>query len=184
MTDSLLQQDAIIFHEMMAHLPLFSHPNPRQVAILHDHQRDIAHEVLKHPGITLMQETAETGSVDVLIIADEIKGDNYKNYFHLLHRDGILVQLSESPFHLASLKTTQHALQSAGFHDIHIIQFPQPSYPSGWRAAMLAVKYGVLKRPREKDIFNKSFGTRFYNLDIHKAAFAMPEFLRTEFVSD
>ena len=36
----------------------------------------------------------------------------------------------------------------------------------------------------EKDIFNKSFSTRFYNLDVHKAAFALPEFMRIELVSD
>lgn len=192
MIESILAEDGIIYHEMMAHLPLFAHPKPRQVAILHDRTKLIAHEIQKHPAIQPIihgdhidaLSNIAANSLDVLIIADNIKTDNYVKHFQMLHTNGILMQQSETPFDLTTLKYIQQTLRSAGFYDIHAIQFPQPSFTSGWRAAVLAVKYGTLKRPREKDIFNKSFSTRFYNLDVHKAAFALPEFMRVELISD
>ena len=74
----------------------------------------------------------------------------------------------------------QQSILSAGFFDVLPLHFPEPGFTSGWRAAMMAMKQGTIKRPREKDIFNKAFTTRYYNLDVHRAAFALPEFMRKE----
>jgi len=52
--------------------------------------------------------------------------------------------------------------------------------PSGSRTAIMAIKTGTFKRIREKDIYNKPFATKFYNFDMHKAALALPEFVREE----
>lgn len=188
MVETLFGQDAVIYQEMMSHLPVFAHPKPQQIAILHDNNRSIEQEILKHPAINQIHHSETlpllaANSLDILIIADGKTENCYKNHFQLLNSNGILVQQSESPFDLAALKHIQQLLQSAGFLDIHTLHFPQPSCKAGWRAAVLAVKHGVLKRPREKDIFNKPFRTRYYNLDVHKAAFALPEFMRGELVS-
>ncbi|MDP8234215.1 MAG: polyamine aminopropyltransferase [Candidatus Saelkia tenebricola] len=43
--------DEFIYHEMMAHVPLFSHPNPEQVLIIGGGDGGILREVLKHKGI-------------------------------------------------------------------------------------------------------------------------------------
>ncbi|MEN8218573.1 MAG: hypothetical protein ABFS56_19835 [Pseudomonadota bacterium] len=48
--------------------------------------------------------------------------------------------------------------------------------PSGWWTATLAGS-GDLTQFREEDAQNKSFGTRYYNAEIQKASFVLPNFL-------
>src|SRR5207244_6315376 len=43
--------DTYVYHEMLAHPALFSHPNPRDVAIVGGGDVHLVTEVLKHPGI-------------------------------------------------------------------------------------------------------------------------------------
>ncbi len=43
--------DTYVYHEMLAHPALFSHPNPRSVAVVGGGDVHLVAEVLKHPGI-------------------------------------------------------------------------------------------------------------------------------------
>lgn len=43
--------DEHIYHEMMTHIPLFAHPNPKRVLIIGGGDGGIAREALRHPGI-------------------------------------------------------------------------------------------------------------------------------------
>jgi spermidine synthase len=43
--------DTYVYHEMLAHPALFSHPNPRHVAVVGGGDVHLVAEVLKHPGI-------------------------------------------------------------------------------------------------------------------------------------
>lgn len=43
------EKDEFIYHEMMVHVPLFSHPNPKRVLIIGGGDGGILREVLKHP---------------------------------------------------------------------------------------------------------------------------------------
>ncbi len=43
------QNDEFVYHEMMTHVPLFSHPNPKRVLIIGGGDGGIAREVLRHP---------------------------------------------------------------------------------------------------------------------------------------
>ncbi|EKD73969.1 MAG: hypothetical protein ACD_45C00123G0003 [uncultured bacterium] len=205
--DSLFERDITIYHEMMSHVPLFAHRNPRKIAILNDPDRGIEQEVLKHPTVTEVWQIAQTKhdhtskdprvkdcygtfsqclkrlkpeSLDIVIINNHPLPPHINHYFKLLSAEGILIQQSDSPFKLHALKSMQQDILTAGFYDVLPLHFPQPSYTSGWRSAMMATKHGTIKRPREKDIFNKPFSTCYYNLDVHKAAFALPEFMRKE----
>lgn len=117
---------------------------------------------------------------DVIFISALLTKPLYQEYFNLLHPQGILVQPSESPFYLAHIKKIVTKLDDIDFHDMQILNFPQPSYPSGTRSAILALKNGVFRRVPEKLIFNKKFSTRYYNYDIHKASLVLPEFARGE----
>ena len=203
MTEPLFDHDALIYREMMTHIPLFAHRNPQKIAILDENQRGLSEEVLKHPTVATVWQ-AETphailtdprisyfansinefllrkegkDSLDVLIIGSVTKPD-FNHCFESLHKDGLFIQLCESTFDLLALKNIQQQLKATGFADILPLNFPQPNFTSGWRAAILASKEGTVKRPREKDIFNKTFSTSYYNLDMHRAAFALPEFMR------
>jgi spermidine synthase len=45
------ERDEFIYHEMIAHVPLFSHPDPRQVLIIGGGDGGTLREVLRHPGV-------------------------------------------------------------------------------------------------------------------------------------
>ncbi len=47
----LSEKDEFVYHEMMAHLPLCTHPSPETVLIIGGGDGGTAREVLKHPGI-------------------------------------------------------------------------------------------------------------------------------------
>ena len=44
-------RDNFFYHEMMAHAPLFTHPNPRNVVIIGGGDCGTLREVLRHPGV-------------------------------------------------------------------------------------------------------------------------------------
>jgi len=205
MSESLLDRDALIYREMMAHTPLFTHRNPQTVAIWDGNDRGIIQETLKHQTVATLWQMGSSayhdprvkhfaGSInefltqtdrtalDILIVGHHTAAIDFLHCMNALHADGLFIQLCESSFDIATLKNIQQQLKTAGFCDILPLNFPQPHFTSGWRSAVMAIKEGTIKRPREKDIFNKPFTTSYYNLDMHRAAFALPEFMREELI--
>ncbi len=47
----LSERDEFVYHEMIAHVPLFLHPDPRRVLIIGGGDGGTAREVLRHPGL-------------------------------------------------------------------------------------------------------------------------------------
>ncbi len=196
------QANKMIYREMMVHPVLFTHPHPRKVMLINQTDPALPEECLKHSAVTEIVYIAPSLSqknprithhfqdidgwlnqsinhyFDVIIAAGPILANHFLTYANQLHADGILLQQADSVFQLNVLKETEKQLLSAGFCDTQIIHFPQPDFSSGWRSAVMAIKKGAFKRLREKDIFNKPFATHYYNFDMHKAALAIPEFMR------
>jgi spermidine synthase len=105
----------------------------------------------------------------------------YRDCFACLTEHGMVVQQSESAlYHLKLIGEMRNAMSSAGFGHLQTLFFPQCLYPSGWWSATIAGKSG-LKKTREQDSENKSFDTVYYNVDIHKASLAQPEFFKKAF---
>ncbi len=52
----LTTRDNFLYHEMMSHPALFSHPDPRRVLIIGGGDCGTLREVLKHPGVQLAQQ--------------------------------------------------------------------------------------------------------------------------------
>lgn len=128
----------------------------------------------------LMQ--GEAKSFDIIIQGHHAEGflqEQYQHYHQALHDDGILVQpCIASLLQFKTLKPVFLNMEQAGFHDWQTLNFPQPSYPGGFRTVVMAAKNPAVKRIREKDIYNRNFQTRYYNFDTHKSALALPEFAR------
>lgn len=47
----LTEEDEFVYHEMMAHVPLMAHPEPKRVLIVGGGDGGVLREVLRHPGV-------------------------------------------------------------------------------------------------------------------------------------
>jgi spermidine synthase len=132
---------------------------------------------------------APAGSIDVIIVdstdpvgpAEGLFSEPFfRDCLKALRPGGLLVQQSESPlFHTDKIIVPLHkAMRDAGFQDTRTLHYFQCSYPSGWWTSTMACKDGAIDGFREDDVANRPFETQYYNADIHRAAFATPEFLR------
>lgn len=219
-------RDNFLYHEMMTHPVLYTHPDPKRVWIIGGGDCGSLREVLRHSevekavqieideqvtrlaekyfpdlcelnadpraellfidGIKWVRES-ESSSVDVIIVdstdpvgpAEGLFNEAfYRECLRCLGPDGILVQQSESPLFHEELIHDMHAtMQRAGFGSTRTFYFPQCLYPSGWWSGTMACQR-ALPEFREAAAASASFGTRYYNPEIHKAAFATPNFMR------
>jgi spermidine synthase len=138
-------------------------------------------------GIQWMKDVSP-GLLDVIIVdSTDPKGPGevlfspefYSACHRALDEGGLIVQQSESPLiHMAILERMYRSLQAARFADARTLFFPQPIYPTGWWSATIGAKNTRLGDFRESDVATKAFETLYYNAQIHRAAFAEPEFFR------
>ena len=223
----LTTRDNFLYHEMMSHPALFTHPRAKRVVIIGGGDCGTLREVLKHEevesavqvdidervtrlseryfpelcdsnadpraqllfadGVKYMAEL-EPESIDVVIVdstdpvgpAEGLFNEAfYRSCLEALKNGGILVQQSESPLvHLDLIKSMRNAMRAAGFQAVRTLPFPQPCYPSGWWSCTMARKGIDLSGFRERGSATKQFETRYYNVDVHRAALAQPEFMK------
>ncbi len=220
-------RDNFLYHEMMSHPALFTHPRAKRVVIIGGGDCGTLREVLKHEevesaiqveidervtrlaeryfpelcesnndpraqllfvdGIKWMAE-CEPETLDLIIVdstdpvgpAEGLFGEAfYVSCMKALRTGGILVQQSESPLiHLNLIKAMRNAMKAAGFQAVRTLPFPQPAYPTGWWSCTMARKNADLSSFRERGAATKQFATRYYNVDTHRAALAVPEFMK------
>ncbi len=150
-------------------------------------------EVLIQDGIRYLRESR--GQWDVILVdsTDPIgpasglfEEDFYRECFESLKSDGILVAQSESPFyHLDLQARMKKALSRAGFPCVYFYTGPVPTYPSGfWSWVMASRRYHPLKDFREERVEALGVGLRYYTPQIHKAAFALPAFMKNALEGD
>lgn len=225
-------RENFIYHEMLTHPALFSHPAAKKVAIIGGGDCGTLREVLKHAsveeaiqveidervtrlseqyfpalcesnddpraklmfidGVAWMAEI-EQESLDLIIIdstdpvgpAEGLFGPEFlENACKALRNGGILIQQTESPLlHMDILMETRYNMMQAGFVTTQTLFFPQPIYPSGWWSATMARKGADLAGFREMGAASRDFETRYYNVETHKAALALPEFVKKTFKS-
>ena len=135
-------------------------------------------------------KNAAPDSVDIIIVdsTDPVgpalglfSEDFYRDCFNCLSENGMIVQQSESAlYNMKLIGEMRNAMSVSGFNRLQTLFFPQCLYPSGWWSATIASK-ADLTTFREQDSANKPFDTLYYNVDIHKASFAQPEFFKKAF---
>ncbi|AQS58217.1 polyamine aminopropyltransferase [Desulforamulus ferrireducens] len=216
-------KDEFVYHEMISHVALNTHPNPKKVLVIGGGDGGVIREVIKHPSVEkailveIDRRVVETSKqylpeiacglddprVEVLfedgikyaqehknefdiIITDStdpigpavglFEGSFYKSCYEALKEDGIFVAQTESPYHDAELipKIQKNIRSLYPITKVYLAHIP--TYPGGcWTFTMGSKKYD----PEAVDLSNKpTFDTRYYNHEIHKAAFVLPNFVR------
>ncbi|UCH06077.1 MAG: polyamine aminopropyltransferase [Deltaproteobacteria bacterium] len=223
------ERDEFVYHEMLAHVPLFSHPEPHHVLIVGGGDGGTAREVLKHEGISRIQlveideevmsvsrdyfpalaqsldhpkvhvlvkdaveylkETKEKFDIILIDSTDPVIEQSgglftvpfYRDCLNALTDKGIMAAQVGDVFFESNLVTSVLRNLKEAFHIAKLFSAPIPSYtifPYCFAFCSNRIKpQGGLGLSR----FDGSFETKYYNPQIHQAAFALPEYLRRDF---
>ncbi|MCC5466946.1 polyamine aminopropyltransferase [Pelosinus baikalensis] len=217
--------DEFIYHEMIVHVPLFTHPSPKKVLVIGGGDGGTIREVVrhdcvekaemveidglvvdvckkflpeiseaiihKHPklelkigdGISHMKEAENKYDIIIVDCSDPIgpgKGlftpEFYTNVYKALKEDGLFVQQTESPFYHQELITYVNKEIRQLFPITKMYLANIPTYPSGLHCFTIgSKKYDPIKSSMEN---LQGLTTRYYNKDIHKSSFVLPNFVQ------
>lgn len=228
----LAEQDEFVYHELMAHVPILTHPNPKRVLIVGGGDGGVAREILRHEnvervvlleqdpavveaskkffptvssaldhpklevlsenGISYVKEAAE-GSFDVIIVdsADPMgpgvaifDAQFYKDCHRILSHEGVLVTQSASPSGAPNeFKEVYKAYYNLfGDDKVHCYFVDAPLYSTGSWTFSFCSKGSVhpIHSLQEKvaDDFSQRQDLKYYNPEMHKAVFAVPNYVR------
>jgi spermidine synthase len=216
-------EDEFIYHEMIAHVPLLTHPDPKKVAVIGGGDGGAIREILKHPGVeevylveidsrvvevskkylpeisgalddSRVQVRIEDGiefigknkgAFDVVLVdsTDPVGPavglfvqEFYRSIYQSLRNDGVFVAQTESPFFNKDLISNVFRDVSSIFPIARLYLCSIPTYPSGlWSFTMGSKVYDPMKVSEDRIAV---LDTKYYCSAIHKAAFALPPFVR------
>jgi len=222
----LTEKDEFTYHEMISHVPLFTHPHPEHVLVIGGGDGGTIREVMKHSSVTratlveidpvviekskqfLPFVSCEMGNPRVEVIIqdgtqyvkqhertfDVILIDStdpvgpavalyqegfFQDVYTALKDDGIMVAQSESPFFDQPIVRELYAILKPLFPIRKMYLAPVPCYPSGlWSFVFCSKKYDPIADARLGEPRRLNLDTRYYNEAIHRAAFAIPNFIQ------
>lgn len=227
-------QDEYVYHEMISHPALLTHPNPQRVLVIGGGDGGAVREILRHEGVEqvvmveidqmvidasrehlpeiarelegnlrldlrvedgiVYVEQAPDQSFDVILIdsTDPIgpaKGlfteDFYRQVHRLLTPQGLMIVQSESPrFNVPVFQEIYQCFRGIfGPSEVHCFLISVPTYPSGTWSLAYCSKGGVHPLrdfdPERARVFSEGNGLRYYNEEVHQAAFALPNYVKT-----
>lgn len=222
----LTERDEFLYHEMLTHPAVCSHPAPKRALVVGGGDGGTVRELLRHSGIEaidlveldeavvrLSQEhipSVSSGLTDQrvtlhfedgvafmqrhlntydIILIDStdpvgpaeglITEDFYGSCQAALKEDGVLALQSESPFlHPSEIKKIFGNLRSH-FATQMLYNAPVIAYPSGWWSfAWASNQLHPLQDFQEKRAKTVSTQLQYYNAEIHKGSFALPNFVK------
>ncbi len=105
----------------------------------------------------------------------------YGNCFKALHQEGIMVNQHESPFYDVDAIAMQRAHKRIveSFHISRVYQAHIPTYPSGhWLFGFASKCYHPVRDLRTREWKKLNLETRYYNPNLHRGAFALPNYVQ------
>jgi len=222
------ERDQFSYAEMIAHLPIFAHPNPKKVLVIGGGDGAVLSEIVKHKSV----EVAEICEIDKMCIEkstiyypqwahiwthpkvkvnvadgfvflkeheneyDVIIVDSsdpigpaqslfenpfYELMYRALREGGIISTQSECIWLHLDLISNLYNLSKKIYKSVDYAYTTIPSYPSGQIGFMICSKsenqLNQPKRTVEESIQEDQVDTlRYYNENIHRAAFVLPTF--------
>lgn len=107
--------------------------------------------------------------------------DFYKNCYKALTENGILVNQGESPYYDMNKKEMQRANKKLKeiFPICEVYQYMIPTYPSGhWFFGFASKTLHPVKDFNEDYYKSLNLEDNYYNEEVHKAAFALPNYVK------
>ena len=133
---------------------------------------------------------SKTNEYDIVIVdstdpfgpgEDLFTREFYGNCYNALKDDGILVNQHESPYYEADAEATQRANKQleAVFPIATVYQLHIPTYPSGhWLFGFASKKYHPVNDLKADEWNKLGLETKYYNTELHKGAFALPNYVK------
>lgn len=227
----LSERDEFVYHEMISHVAMFTHPSPKRVLIIGGGDGGTAREVLKHPsvkqvhmveidktvvdasklhfpgvgdfenpklkvlyedGIAFVRNVRDPYDVIIIDGSDPVgpaeglfEKDFYQYCMDALTDNGVLTAQTESPWvesYYPSMKKVFHALDDLFPVSRMYLNFI-PLYPAGmWSMACASKKAD----PLDAEVLERAGkwvdlqpDLKYYNPEVHRGAFALPNFVST-----
>lgn len=220
------EKDEFFYHEMITHIPMLSHPEPKDVLVIGGGDGGTVREVLRHSSVKRVVLCEIDGAVievskkflptiacslddprvdiqvrdgieyikqnknkfDIILIDSTdpmgpgeglFTEEFYKDVNAALKDGGIMVCQSESPFaNQKEIKMMQPLLKKA-FPIVKTYTGPMPTYPGGyWSWTFCSNTVKPLEFIDEARAEKITKGSKIYNKDLHKAVFALPNFVK------
>lgn len=111
----LTEKDEFIYHEMIAHVPLFTHPEPRRVLVIGGGDGGAVREILKHKSIEKVE----------LVEIDEEVVNAVKRYF-----PQVASSLEDKRVEIRFQDGIEFVKSKSGIYDIILIDSPDPIGPA------------------------------------------------------
>jgi spermidine synthase len=222
------ERDEHVYHEMIAHVPLFVHGRPQRVLVIGGGDGGTVREVLRHPsvehvrlveidqmvvdacrehlpatsacladprvqvtiadGVRFVAETDERYDVVLVDSTDPIGPaaplfgqEFYSNVRDVLTEQGIVVSQAENPFYEQAAQRSLLATLRGVFPVLGVYNYHNLTYPGGmWSFSFASRGPRPLVDFSPHRVAAAELDLKYYNADVHCAAFALPEFQRRE----
>jgi len=220
------EKDEFIYHEMIAHVPLFSHPNPENVLVIGGGDGGTVREVVKHKcvknvdmveidedvvkiskkylptmsceldnpkvhlyfqdGVEWVKDKEKVYDVIIIDSTDPISiGEGlftqefYSNCLKALKPKGVLANQTESPFHNPEWIEATYEKLNKVFPIVKMYSAYVPTYPAGiWSFGFCSVDVDPIKDFQYERYREYNLKLKYYNDEIHKGCFAIPNFVK------
>jgi spermidine synthase len=144
------EKDEFVYHEMVAHVPLFTHPNPEKVLVVGGGDGGVIREILKHPSV----KKAVLVDIDGKVI--EYSKKFLPTIAGELENERVEVQVDDGFMHIA---------QSENEYDVIMVDSTEPVGP----AVNLFTKgfyAGISKALKEDGIFVAQTDNPWFKADL------------------
>jgi spermidine synthase len=231
----ITERDEFVYHEMIAHVPLFVHPAPRTVLVIGGGDGGTVREILKHSnvercvlveidqmvvdackrfipqtasclddprvtvtiadGVQFVARTQEKYDVVIVDSTDPIGPakplfgpEFYGNVKSVLTDNGIVVSQGESAFYAGDMQKSLLTVLARLFERVNLYNYTNITYPGGlWSFTFASRGLRPMWDFVPERVQKSGIDFSYYSADIHRAAFALPAFMRknlAEFLSE
>lgn len=108
----------------------------------------------------------------------------YNNCYNALTNEGILVNQNETPIYdeFFEVGISSNKKLKKMFPVVEVYQASIPTYPGGyWLFNFASKKFDPLNDLKDSEWNSLNLKTKYYNTDLHKGAFALPNYVKEKF---